>query len=253
MADPTNHYWRKDTSNFAQRRMEVGMHSRAEQEFSSMATIALEMNPEAVAVECHHRKVQELTEVITRHSPRFHRIALRHLGNVADAEDAVQDALLSALRHVNQFREQAQMATWLTTIVINAARMKLRRRLLLAQIPLDETGQQNLLSAKSISDPRPNPEQTCQKRELTERLAHATTQLSPVLRRTFQMRGLDGLSIRETAHLLGVPDGTVKARLARARTRLKTMIEKGSRGNPKRSRSTEAQVAIRRKRAQSSY
>jgi RNA polymerase sigma-70 factor (ECF subfamily) len=229
----------KDKTNLPRAKWKSACIQEWSRRFLSMATIALEMNPEAVAVESHHRKVQELTDVITRHSPRFHRIALRHLGNVADAEDAVQDALLSALRHMNQFREQAQMSTWLTTIVINAARMKLRRRSLLAQMPLDETGQQqNLLPAKSISDPRPNPEQACQERELTERLAHATTQLSPALRRTFQMRGLDGLSIRETAHLLGVPGGTVKARLARARTRLKTMIEKGSRGNPKRSRST---------------
>jgi RNA polymerase sigma-70 factor, ECF subfamily len=202
-----------------------------------MATTTLEMHPEAVEAECHRRRVQELTDVITRHLPRFHRIALRHLGNVADAEDAVQDALLSALRHLNQFREQAKMSTWITTIVINSARMKLRRRLLVAQIPLDETGQkQNLLAAKLLSDPRPNPEQACQKRELTQRLAHATTQLSPALRRTFQMRGFDGLSTCETAHLLGVPGGTVKARFARARTRLKTMIEKGSRGKPKMSR-----------------
>jgi RNA polymerase sigma-70 factor (ECF subfamily) len=230
----------KDKTNLPRAKWKSACIQEWSRRFLSMATIALKMNPEAVAVESHHRKVQELTDVITRHSPRFHRIALRHLGNVADAEDAVQDALLSALRHVNQFREQAKMSTWLTTIVINSARMKLRRRLLLAQMPLDETGRQNLLSTKSISDSRPNPEQACQKRELAERLAHATTQLSPALRRTFQMRGLDGLSIRETAHLLGVPDGTVKARLARARTRLKTMIEKGSRANPKRSRSTVA-------------
>jgi len=62
-----------------------------------MATTAIEINPEAVAVECYPRKVQELTDVINSHSLRFRRIALGHLGNAADAEDAVQDALLSAL------------------------------------------------------------------------------------------------------------------------------------------------------------
>ena len=53
-----------------------------------MATTTLEMHPEAVEAECHRRRVQELTDVITRHLPRFHRIALRHLGNVADAEES---------------------------------------------------------------------------------------------------------------------------------------------------------------------
>jgi RNA polymerase sigma-70 factor (ECF subfamily) len=92
------------------------------------------------------------------------------------------------------------------------------------QIALDEThGEQNLLLAEVL---RPSPEEVCRRRELAERLAHATTQLSPILRRTFQLSDLDGLSIRETAHLLGVPDGTVKARLARARIRLKEMVKK---------------------------
>jgi RNA polymerase sigma-70 factor (ECF subfamily) len=60
------------------------------------------------------------------------------LGNGADAEDAVQDALPPALTHVDQFKGRAQMSTWLTTIVINSARMKLRRRLSQGQVALDE-------------------------------------------------------------------------------------------------------------------
>jgi DNA-directed RNA polymerase specialized sigma24 family protein len=93
-----------------------------------MAATAIKINPEAVAVDCYPRKVQELTDVISSHSLRFRRIALGHLGNAADAEDAVQDTLLSALRHVEQFTGRAKMSTWLTAIVINSARMKLRRR-----------------------------------------------------------------------------------------------------------------------------
>src|SRR5260370_15038169 len=88
----------------------------------SMAETALQLNPELIAVECYQSKVQEFTDVIIHHSARFRRIALGHLGNVSDAEDAFQDALLSALTHVDQFRGQAKMATWLTTIVINSAR-----------------------------------------------------------------------------------------------------------------------------------
>ena len=110
-----------------------------------MATTAIEINAEAVAVDCCQRKVQELTDVIDSHLLRFRRIALGHLGNAADAEDAVQDALLSALRHVDQFKGRAKMSTWLTAIVINSARMKLRRRPPQVQVALDEPcGEQNL-------------------------------------------------------------------------------------------------------------
>lgn len=80
-----------------------------------MAATALGINPDAGAVEGYRCKLQELCDVITRHSARFRRIALGRLGNVADAEDAVQDALLSALTHVDQFKGRAQMSTWLTS------------------------------------------------------------------------------------------------------------------------------------------
>src|SRR5260370_5274272 len=192
-----------------------------------MAATALQLNPGLSAVECYQSKVQELTDVITHHSARFRRIALGHLSNVADAEDAVQDALLSALTHVHQFRGQAKMSTWLTTIVINSARMKLRRRLTSVQLALDETdGHQDLHLEDTVSDMRPGPEEAYREREIAETLAHATSRLSPTLRTTFQLRDIDGLSIRETADLLGVRPGPVKARLARARMRVREAMSK---------------------------
>ena len=194
-----------------------------------MAATALQLNPEEIAVERYPSKVQELTDVITHHSARFRRIALGLLSNVADAEDAVQDALLSALTHVHQFRGQAMMSTWLTTIVINSARMKRRRRLTPVHLALDETdGQQDLLE-NIVSDTRPGPEEAYREREIAGTLAQATSRLSPTLRTTFQLRHVAGLSIRETADLLGVPSGTVKARLARARMRLREMMSKSVR------------------------
>src|SRR6516162_5139665 len=190
-----------------------------------MSATALQLNLEPIADEYYQSKVQELTEVITRHTPRFRRIALGHLSNVADAEDAVQDALLSALRHVHQFRGQAKMSTWLTTIVINSARMKLRKRLASVQLALDETdGGQDLMLENMVPDTRPDPEEAYRRREVAKLLAQAISRLSPTLRTTFHLRDVRGLSIRETAHLLAVPTGTVKARLARARTRLREVM-----------------------------
>ena len=201
-----------------------------------MAATALQLNPKPIAVECYQSKVQELTDVITRHSARFRRIALGHLSNVADAEDAVQDAMLSALTHVHQFRGQAKISTWLTTIVINSARMKLRQRLASGRLASDENdGHQELLE-DIVSDTRPGPEEAYRKQEIAETLAHARSRLSPTLRTTFQLRDVDGFSIRETAELLGVPTGTVKARLARARVRLREVIKNGFRESVMRSR-----------------
>jgi len=191
-----------------------------------MATAAVQPHPESIPVGCYQRNVRELTDLIASHSARFRRIALAHLGDAADAEDAVQDALLAALTHVDRFRGQAKMSTWLTAIVINSARMKLRRRFGRVYLALDETNGQDFTLAEMLSDTRPGPEEAYRKREVAEKLAQATSRLSPTLLRTFQLRDVYGLNIRETAHLLGVPSGTVKARLARARMKLRKAIGK---------------------------
>ncbi len=83
---------------------------------------------QGLEVHIREKQTRELQDVLSRHLPLFYGRAYRHLGNAADAEDAVQDALLSAYKHLDQFKGQAQMSTWLTAIVTNCARMYLRRR-----------------------------------------------------------------------------------------------------------------------------
>jgi RNA polymerase sigma factor (sigma-70 family) len=164
----------------------------------------------------------ELQAVLSLRQPSLYRCALRFLGNAADAEDAVQEALLAAYKHIDRFRGKSQMSTWLTAIVLNCARMQLRKRPRLIQMPLDEQiGEDRKYSvSERLADPRPSPEDACRGSELTAHLRKHIALLSPTLRRTFQLRVVDGLSIFETAQVLGLPHGTVKARLARARTQL---------------------------------
>src|SRR5882724_10477498 len=80
--------------------------------------------------------------------------------------------------------------------------------------------------SERLADHRPNPEDEYRKSELSTRLTHLHSQLSPTLPRTFQLRDVDGLSIRETAQILGVPTGTVKAQSARARQKLKELMRR---------------------------
>jgi len=174
------------------------------------------------------KAAQQLEHILASGLPSLHRRAYRILGNPADAEDAVQDALLAAYTHLHQFRGQAQISTWLTTIVLNCARLQLRRRLGHIQVSLDEctADLQPVSVSERLADHRPNPEDECTESELSARLTHLHSQLSPTLRRTFQLRDVDGLSIRETAQILGVPTGTVKAQSARARQKLKELMRR---------------------------
>jgi RNA polymerase sigma-70 factor (ECF subfamily) len=170
--------------------------------------------------------IQQLEQILSSGLHPLYRRAYRILGNAADAEDAVQDALLAAYTHLGQFRGQSQISTWLTTIVLNCARLQIRRRLRHVQVSLDEStsDMQRVSVSERLADPRPTPEDEYTESELSARLTHLHSYLSPTLLRTFQLRDVDGLSIRETARLLGVPTGTVKAQSARARKRLKELM-----------------------------
>ena len=169
-------------------------------------------------------RAQELDSVVFRHLPMFYKRAFRFLGNAADAEDAVQDAILSAYRHLGQFRGQAQLSTWLTTIVTNVARMQLRRRRG-GYLSLDEKqGEEGLTFSERLPDSKPSPEEVCSTAEARDRLVEGIKQLSPKLRRAFQLRDIDGLTTKQAALVLGVPQGTVKARHARARAKLAGII-----------------------------
>lgn len=171
---------------------------------------------------------REITAVLSRCWHSFCRTASRHLDNVADAEDAVQDALLSAYKHLDQFRGQARMSTWLTAIVVNSARMQLRKRLRYVHVALDEEDREygNYPILEQLSASGPSPEEACRKSELAKQIVQLAQRLSPPLRKVFRLRELDGLSIRETADILGVAEGTVKARLARARSKLRDQMRK---------------------------
>jgi RNA polymerase sigma-70 factor, ECF subfamily len=174
---------------------------------------------------------EEITEafglILSRRLASFYRNAYRMLGNRADAEDALQDALLAAYAHLDQFKGQSEMSTWVTAIVHNCARLQLRKRLRHVFVPLDQPiGELQTLSVSAqLADHRPNPEDECEHSELSTRLTRLYTQLSPTLRRTFRLRDIDGLSIRETAQILKIPCGTVKAQSARARKKLKELMQ----------------------------
>jgi RNA polymerase sigma-70 factor (ECF subfamily) len=166
--------------------------------------------------------------ILSRRLASFYRKAYWMLGNAEDAEDAVQDALLAAYAHLDQFKGQSEMSTWVTAIVQNCARLQLRKRRRRVYVPLDEPiGELETLSvSEQLVDHRPNPEDECKHSELTTCLTHFYTQLSPTLSRTFRLRDIEGLSIRETARILRIPQGTVKAQSARARQKLKKLMQR---------------------------
>ena len=134
------------------------------------AVANLDRAPEALA-QHHQSGIEELTNIFVDRWQSLYQIAMRQLENGADAEDAVQDAFLSAYTHLDQFKRQARMSTWVTTIVINSARMKLRRRPQRMHVALSDQshGQDSEQVLEMLRDHRPDPEEVSRLNELAER------------------------------------------------------------------------------------
>jgi RNA polymerase sigma-70 factor (ECF subfamily) len=170
---------------------------------------------------------QEALEVIfSRHAPALYQTALRLVGTPEDAQDVVQEGMLNAFRNLRRFEGRSQFSTWLTRIVINAGLMRLRSRRAKPVVSLDEqlAADDNMTFAEQLPANAPNPEQLYAREELRAIVSSNLDTLSPVLRSAFLLREVQGLSTQEAAESLGISEGTLKARLHRAKRQLTTLV-----------------------------
>lgn len=162
-------------------------------------------------------------ELYERHRRKAHRTALRILRNQQDAEDAVQRAFQRALVNLERFREDSTFSTWLTRISINEALMLLRQRR--SAEPLYENSV-DAVQGVEIADGKPTPEEILCKSEERAALRRAIKRLRKNLRIIVFHRELRGLTSAETARLLGLTIGAVKARTFHARRALRKLLER---------------------------
>jgi len=188
---------------------------------ATQGAVAIEGSEEKL-IRAGQRGDHQAVETLFRryHRPLF-QTALRVLGNTEDAEDALQDGLLSAYRNLKRFEGRSQFSTWLTRIVINAALMRRRSAKARPAISLDEPPREDELPAtERFADDGLTPEQVMENTEIREMLSENLDQLSPLLRTAFVLREVEGYSTGEAARKLGVTENTLKARLWRARHQL---------------------------------
>jgi RNA polymerase sigma-70 factor, ECF subfamily len=177
---------------------------------------------EQTLIRAGQRGDQQAVEALFRRYQRpLFQTALRVLGNTEDAEDALQDGMLSAYRNLKRFEGRSQFSTWLTRIVINAALMRRRSAKARPAVSLDEAPREDELpAAERFADDGPNPEQVFESTEIREMISENLDELSPLLRTAFVLREVQGFSTGEAAKKLGVTENTLKARLWRARHQL---------------------------------
>jgi RNA polymerase sigma-70 factor, ECF subfamily len=165
--------------------------------------------------------------IMERHNRRLYRIARSILRNGSEAEDVVQQAYVNAFTHLGGFRGDSSLATWLSRITMNEALGRLRRE----RQPVDrETFEAQRTEAQIIKFPQmvtsDDPERTMAQREILQLVERATDKLPEIFRIVFMTRAIEGMSVEETAELLGLPPETVKTRLHRARRLVRDEVDR---------------------------
>src|ERR1700680_4412266 len=135
-------------------------------------------------------------ELIRPYERRLYATAFAILRNEADAEDAAQEAVLKAFKHIRQFRAEARFSTWLTQITVNEARMRRRKAHANIMEPIairqDEEGN---YTPRDFADWREIPLETLERKEVRQKLAEALASLGEKYRETFVLRDIQHLSI----------------------------------------------------------
>jgi RNA polymerase sigma-70 factor (ECF subfamily) len=154
----------------------------------------------------------ETREAMLAALPGLRAYAISFTGNRDAADDLVQDAVLRAWANLDKFDPGSSMSAWLFTILRNAFYSQYRKT-------RREVDDPDGLHAGRLGTP-PNQSHTCEFQELLEALA----KLSPVLREALILVGAQGMTYEEAAHVTGVPSGTLKSRVSRARARLAQLL-----------------------------
>lgn len=165
-------------------------------------------------------------QLVGRLQGRVYAVAFRIVGQNQDAEDVVQQTFLSLIEHIDTFRGESAVATWVLRIATNFALKVLRKRRGLPTVALDDADE----SFASVPHPefiaawREPPDILAERAEMRELLDKAIAELDDKYRVVFVLRDIEGLSTEETAEALELSESNVKVRLLRARMQLRERL-----------------------------
>lgn len=164
--------------------------------------------------------------LILRYQNLLFGIALRLLNDEDEASDAVQEALISAFRRFSTFRGDS-LKSWLARVVVNACYDEMRKKRRQHSVPLDQLNAEGdeIESSYWLIDPQADPELQYESSELDHAIHKSLAKLPSVYRLMLVLVDIEGMSYEEAALAAGVPVGTVKSRLARARLQMQKSLQ----------------------------
>jgi RNA polymerase sigma-70 factor (ECF subfamily) len=168
-------------------------------------------------------------QFVLLYQQRVYSLLARMLGNREEARDVAQDVFLSVFKNIDSFRGDAKLSTWLYRVAVNHCKNRIKmldRRSARKHDVIDEV-REGAVSDGGVLGGRPaRPDEAAQGNELERAVRKALASLDEEHRSLIVLRDLEGLAYEEIVTITGLPDGTVKSRLHRARAALKEAVEK---------------------------
>ena len=173
-----------------------------------------------------NRDERAFRELIEAHRDRVYNICYRMLGNRHESEDVAQEVFITVFKQIDTFREEAKFSTWLYRVAVNHCKNRIKylaRRFDKARDELDEQG----TNGTPIGAPVPNaPDRALEGAQMEKLMQDAIAALEEDQRIVVVLRDVEDLSIEEICEITGLPDGTVKSRLHRARLVLRKKLQR---------------------------
>ena len=172
-------------------------------------------------VSCQEGNVDAFDALVQRHQKRMLNIAYRIIGNYDEACEMVQEAFISAYKHIKGFKGQAKFSTWLYAICINLSKNRLRQvRTRLHREPYSVGNPIQGANSQIAADPPssdPSPLDRLEERDIQQKVQGCINSLDAEFKEVIILRDIQGFSYDEISDMLKIPEGTVKSRLFRAR------------------------------------
>jgi RNA polymerase sigma-70 factor, ECF subfamily len=182
---------------------------------------------------CKKGNVDAFEILVRKYQNRMFNIAFRMVGNYEDACEVVQDTFVSTYKNIRRFKGQAKFSTWLSAIVINHSKnrlKKLRSRFhnepysIDDPIPNDPTG--NMKSELKAVSNEPSSQDQLERKTIQEHVQKCIDTISEGFKEVLVLRDIQGFAYVEISEILNIPEGTVKSKLFRARDVLKNCLKK---------------------------
>jgi RNA polymerase sigma-70 factor (ECF subfamily) len=179
---------------------------------------------------CKAGDEKAFTEIVLQRQKRVFNIAYRMLGNSEEAKDLAQEVFISVFESIKDLKEEIKFDAWLTQITLNHCRNRwkyLKRRQYFSSDSLDDPIEtEDGSMPRAIADPSDNPEILLEKKMIQQWIQRGLLELKENQRELLVLRDLQGFSYEEMGETLGLPEGTIKSKLHRARMDLKEVLER---------------------------